>query len=519
MSTQQHRPHLASPPGSSGPRRSLILAGGGMRVAYQAGVLLALEQAGLHFAHADGTSGGTINLAMLLSGLSPTEMCARWRSLNVRHFASPVSLEKYIRAWDMMALGDADGMVEKVFPHLGIDLAKVNAATGVEGTFNVCNYTRKTNEVIPHHKVDLDFLVAGTSLPIFMPPVRKGDTLYVDSVWIKDANLMEAVRRGAEELWLVWCIGNSGEYQTGFFNQYVHMIELSANGALFEELERIREINERIAHGQPAYGQTRPIRLHVIKPDYPLPLDPDFYLGRIDAATLIALGYADAKRYLAGMREEGVPLEPEATRMQDNPPGLRFRETMSGGFSLGETDPAKGERAGKRAGTHLTMNAAVIIRDLDRFVADPGHLGELAGHVTFPPLGESLPSKKGVFNLFSPAGQPETKWMIYELGFEHDGQSYYLAGKKEVRDDPGLDLWKDTTTLSARLHQGDDASGPVVGAGVLHLGPKELLSLVASITAQNAGHAANQAALVLKFGRFFLGNLWDSYIKRAKHRA
>lgn len=515
MSNASFRPSLAARPGETGPRRSLILAGGGMRVAWQAGVLLALEQAGLTFAHADGTSGGIINLAMLFSGLTPAEMCARWRSLAVRHFASPVKLEEYLRAWDMTAMGDADGMVQKVFPHLGIDVAKIRAATGIAGTFNVCNYSRKTNEAIPHDQIDLDFLVAGTSLPIFMPPVRKGGTLYLDSVWIKDCNLMEAVRHGAEELWLVWCIGNSGEYRSGFFNQYVHMIEISANGSLFEELERIHELNERIARGDSPYGQSGPIRLHVVKPEHPLPLDPDFYLGRIDAATLIALGYGAAKRYLAGRCEEGVPLDSEATRMTDTPLGLSFRETMAGGFALGETDPQAGERRGKEAGTELTMNAAVIIRDLDRFVAEPAHAGEIAGHVTFPPLGADLPSKKGVFNLFSPSGDPRTKWMIYELAFEQGGRSYYLAGKKEVRDDPGLDLWKDTTTLLTRLHEGEDASGPVVGAGVLHLGPRELLKLVSTVSVQNAGSAAAQAAAVLKFGRFFLGELWDRYVKEA----
>ena len=68
-----------------------------MRVAWQAGVLLALEEAGLTFAHADGTSGGTINLAMLLSGRSPLEMCERWRTLRVRDFASPLPLRDYLR--------------------------------------------------------------------------------------------------------------------------------------------------------------------------------------------------------------------------------------------------------------------------------------------------------------------------------------------------------------------------------------------------------------------------------------
>ena len=60
------RPCLTLTP--STPRRSLVLAGGGMRVAYQAGVIRALAEAGVAFEHADGTSGGIINLAMLLSG-------------------------------------------------------------------------------------------------------------------------------------------------------------------------------------------------------------------------------------------------------------------------------------------------------------------------------------------------------------------------------------------------------------------------------------------------------------------
>ena len=155
-------------------------------------------------------------------------------------------------------MGDADGVINKVFPHLGVDIARINAAQGMQGTFNVCNYSRKTSEVIPHDRIDLDLLVAGISLPIFMPPVRKGNDLYLDSVWIRDANLMEAVRRGAEELWVVWCIGNIGVYKRGAFNQYVHMIEISANGALFGEFDRINEINDRIRKGETVLGHTTP---------------------------------------------------------------------------------------------------------------------------------------------------------------------------------------------------------------------------------------------------------------------
>jgi len=191
--------------------------------------------------------------------------------------------------------------------------------------------------------------------------------------------------------------------------------------------------------------------------------------------------------------------------------GISFREAMSGPFSLDATEPHAGVDKGKAAGTVLTMNAAILIRDLDEFVEHPEHAGELVGSVTFGPLGENLPAKNGKFNLFSPAGEPKLKLMIYEMAFLANGVDYYLAGKKEVRDDRGLDLWADTTTLLTRLHKGTDASGPVVGAGVLRLGAVDLVKLLSTVTVPGAQSIGERAAAVSKFGRFFLGELWDTY--------
>lgn len=495
-------------------RRSLILAGGGMRVAYQAGVLRALGEAGLAFDHADGTSGGTINLAMMLSGLSAAEMCDRWRTLDVRRFGAAMPLQSYLKAPHLMALGSASGITGHVFPHLGIDVAKIRNSSAIQGTFNVCNYTRKVSEVVPHQRIDLDLLVAGISLPIFMPPVAKDGSLYLDSVWIRDANLMEAVRRGAQEIWVVWCIGNTDVYNAGAFHQYVHMIELSANGSLFSDFERINEINARIATGEAVGGRTEPIRLHVVKPDFPLPLDPDFYTGRIDAATLIAMGYADAKAYLAAMSPAGLPFAPEVTRMRSPRLGVAFREVMAGGFTLGETDPAAGAAQAGRGGATLALHAAISIQDLAAFLADPGHLGQINGSVSFPPFGPDLPAKRGVFRLFSPTDDPKLKLMVYEMAFEHDGKDYYLAGRKEVRSRSFVHLWHDTTTLFTRLHLGADSSGPVVGAGILTLGPADLLRMAGTMHALNAGSVARGIAALAKFGWFFALELWNTYFRR-----
>jgi len=192
--------------------------------------------------------------------------------------------------------------------------------------------------------------------------------------------------------------------------------------------------------------------------------------------------------------------------------GLRFDETMTGAVMRGETDYREGEMKGRMAGEILAMHATVTIDDMQAFIADPEHVGHLQGTIDYPPFGTAIPCDTGRFNLFSPTDDPRLKLMIYELGFSHQGKDYYLAGRKEVRDDPGFDLWIDTTTLFTRLHAGRDNQGAVVAAGVLSLGMGDLTRLVASMQILGSDSLVDKAETLSRFGRFFMGELWDSYV-------
>ena len=159
------------------------------------------------------------------------------------------------------------------------------------------------------------------------------------------------------------------------------------------------------------------------------------------------------------------------------------------------------------------------------------HAGTLTGTVDFDaaPFGKGMAGSKGVFNLFKPGGTTaakpkglfrrrakaegpvDLKHFVYELAFEHDGKPYYLAGRKDVRE--GGELWPDTTTLYTRLHEGSDATGKVIGAGVLTLGVNELADLLGTVEVHNAGSEPERLAVVIRFGRLFLGELWDSYAR------
>lgn len=197
-------------------------------------------------------------------------------------------------------------------------------------------------------------------------------------------------------------------------------------------------------------------------------------------------------------------------------PGISFRETMSGGFALGATDPRRGHEQGAAAGTRLAMHATIDIRDIKVFMADPQHAGGLAGRIDFAPLGLGMLASHGIFKLFAPSGEGDLRWMVYELGFRHQGKSYYVAGKKEVRGGPVWRLWRDTTTLFTRLYAGDNASGEIIGAGVLSLGIGALLRLLSTLRATSAASLGERVGAIKTFGGFFARELWRSYVHKRK---
>ena len=56
-----------------------------LKVGFQAGVLQVwLDEAGLTFDHADGASGGNLNLAMWCQGMSGRQIADNWRAMPPR---------------------------------------------------------------------------------------------------------------------------------------------------------------------------------------------------------------------------------------------------------------------------------------------------------------------------------------------------------------------------------------------------------------------------------------------------
>ena len=85
-----------------------------------------------------------------------------------------------------------------------------------------------------------DHLVASVSLPMWFPPVKINGDTYFDAVFISDANLEEAVRHGADEIWAIWTVSRRDEWRDGFIAQYFQIIETVADTNFFTLLETAR---------------------------------------------------------------------------------------------------------------------------------------------------------------------------------------------------------------------------------------------------------------------------------------
>ncbi len=90
-----------------------------------------------------------------------------------------------------------------------------------------------------------------------------------------------------------------------------------------------------------------------------------------------------------------------------------------------------------------------------------------------------------------------------------DGSRFHLVGRKIIRDDPGPDLWYDSSTLFFELRE-QGPGGRRLGTGTVHVSVRDLMRQVTTLTSRSNGSLTAMRAR-FRFIRFFLGRLNDVY--------
>ncbi|MGB7820448.1 MAG: GMC family oxidoreductase [Ornithinibacter sp.] len=192
--------------------------------------------------------------------------------------------------------------------------------------------------------------------------------------------------------------------------------------------------------------------------------------------------------------------------------GLRFTERMRGFAALGVDDPQTGFDLGKRSRDRLMFELTISVDDVDQFVANPHHEGSASGWVESDLLGGRLEVERGWFNLFVEADDPDQRRMLYRLWITGaGGNPMTFSGFKEVRDEAGVDLWRDTSTLFVSIRDGHLPpgvdEGRVVASGVITIHVPDFLKQLTTFRTWGK----DPVAALDGFGSLFLGQLWEVY--------
>jgi len=155
--------------------------------------------------------------------------------------------------------------------------------------------------------------------------------------------------------------------------------------------------------------------------------------------------------------------------------------------------------------------------DITKFSSDPAHKGYMAGTVIAPALSaQPLSISNGLFNLFVvDDADPACKKMKYQMQLHsYDGKGYFFYGYKSVQDDAGFDLWKDTTVLYITVYEGNNASGEVVGKGILKIIPMDFATQMATVKALHSSNTLEALQAIKTFSTFFGSNLINTYFRK-----
>ncbi|MCP4986761.1 MAG: GMC family oxidoreductase [Colwellia sp.] len=196
--------------------------------------------------------------------------------------------------------------------------------------------------------------------------------------------------------------------------------------------------------------------------------------------------------------------------------GIQFTEAMKGFVT--ETDGAlsfdEAYKNGKDKSNHFDFVLTIISDNVDNMLKDEKHEAKMVGSVMSKSLSQKpLTVTEGTFNLFvkDKSINNTVKMKYFMKMVSEEGKQFYLEGFKLIHNDPGFDLWEDTTTLYVSIFEGDNNTCPVVSKGILKIKPVDLTKQMVSIKVENAATLQEEVKCKAKFAKFFSGNIFDIY--------
>jgi NTE family protein len=307
----------------------LVLAGGSVKGAYQAGVVRAVFEAGFRPDFIYGISAGSMNASYLVNDFGRQSL---ENNGNIDYQQASLELAEFwennIYAPDCLALRrgtydlgmsairrNFEGLLDptplKEILHENINIRHLNASPiGLKvGAVDIINGSIIYAD--PTYEHFLDYVMASSAIPILMPVVNIGGLrkmAFLDGGLRDVAPIKKAINDGAEEIVCVAC--HTRKIDGGYF-PYGNLLalvdrvmDIAVNECLNADLDWAEFRNECLPmDGSPGEygileGQKR-IKLKVIRPQTPLDVDIQNF-DREDIQRMILLGYQHGREEMMG---------------------------------------------------------------------------------------------------------------------------------------------------------------------------------------------------------------------------
>jgi cholesterol oxidase len=163
-------------------------------------------------------------------------------------------------------------------------------------------------------------------------------------------------------------------------------------------------------------------------------------------------------------------------------------------------------------GAWFELRADVLIEDLNSFLADGSHRGQLVGKIDFDGLGYSIPAT-GHVELFTMSMDSATRLMRYQASFLANGVEYKMIGTKHVSKSAGPNIWGHTTTLFTTIARNGSDGYVSVAAGVIRLSVWQGARMLFTLRGTGSDSVAMRMNAVLRFIRFFATEVSAAYFR------
>jgi len=185
--------------------------------------------------------------------------------------------------------------------------------------------------------------------------------------------------------------------------------------------------------------------------------------------------------------------------------GVQFYESMKGWIAAPQATFGDSEKA------WFELRAKVSIEDLDAFLADKRHRGQLVGIVNFDRVDRNIPAI-GYVELFTTSADTTIRLMRYRASFKANDVEYIMVGTKHVSKAIGLNVWGHTTTLFTTIVRSGSAGYITVAGGIIRLSVWEGFRMLCTLRGTGSESRKTRANAVSRFIRFFAGEVSAAYL-------